>query len=91
VRNEVGILASGSLLSDPGDELNRVIERRIDDVLTPFEVEYARSSRTRASAPTLVPVKGGMGGQVRAQVLVLKPDANVATAKTLLYRREVHG
>ncbi len=54
--NEVGLLAYGSLQSDPGPELSPLIERRITDVLTPFAVEFARSSRTRAGAPTLVPV-----------------------------------
>lgn len=90
MRNEVGILAYGSLLSDPGAELAPLIEQRIGGVLTPFEVEFARSSRTRAGAPTLVPVPDGIGARVQAQVLVLKPDVNVATGKTLLYRREIH-
>jgi len=90
MRNEVGILAYGSLLSDPGAELAPLIEQRIGGMLTPFAVEFARSSRTRAGAPTLVPVPDGRGAHVQAQVLVLKPDANVAIGKTLLYRREIH-
>lgn len=32
----------------------------------------------------------GQGARVRAQVLVLKPDVNVETARNLLYRREIH-
>jgi len=90
MRNEVGILAYGSLLSDPGAELLPLIEQRIGAVLTPFAVEFARSSRTRAGAPTLVPVPDGTGARVLAQVLVLKPDIDVETGKTLLYRREIH-
>ncbi len=90
MRNEVGVLAYGSLLNDPGAELAPLIEQRIGGVLTPFAVEFARSSRTRAGAPTLVPVPDGIGARVQAQVLVLKPDVNVATGKTLLYRREIH-
>ncbi len=90
MRNEVGILAYGSLLSDPGAELLPLIEQRITGVLTPYQVEYARSSKTRADAPTLVPVPDGAGGAVQAQVLVLKPDVGLATGKTLLYRREIH-
>jgi hypothetical protein len=90
IRNEVGILAYGSLLSDLGGELAPLIERRIIGVLTPFAVEFARSSRTRAGAPTLVPVPDGIGARVQAQVLVLKPDVGVKTGKTLLYRREIH-
>ena len=90
MRNEVGILAYGSLLSDPGAELAPLIEQRIGGVLTPFEVEFARSSRTRAGAPMLVPVPDGRGARVQAQVLVLKPDIDAETGKTLLYRREIH-
>jgi len=90
MRNEVGILAYGSLLSDPGAELLPVIEQRITGVLTPFEVEFARSSRTSAGAPTLVPVPDGAGARVQAQVLALKPDIDAETGKTLLYRREIH-
>lgn len=90
MRNEVGILAYGSLQTDPGGELAALIERRIVGVLTPFDIEFARKSRTRGGAPTLVPVTDGQGGRVRAQLLVLKPDVDVRTAKNLLYRREVH-
>lgn len=89
MRNEVAILAYGSLQGDPGRELAPLIERR-EDVLTPFEVEFARSSRSRKGAPTLVPVPDGQGGRVRAQLLVLKPDVDVKTARNLLYRREIH-
>lgn len=90
MQNEVGILAYGSLQNEPGMEIAPPIERRIVDVLTPFEVEFARSSRSRGGAPTLVPAPDGQGGRVRAQLLVLKPDVDVRTARNLLYRREIH-
>jgi len=50
----IGILAYGSLIIDPGPEIGPLIVRRITTV-TPFVVEYARLSRTRGGAPTLVP------------------------------------
>lgn len=46
MHNEVGILAYGSLQNDPGMEIAPLIEHRIVEVLTPFEVEFARSSRS---------------------------------------------
>jgi hypothetical protein len=54
----VGILAFGSIADKPGTELAAATTRRIE-VETPFAVEFARSSRTRAGAPTLVPVSEG--------------------------------
>ena len=54
----IGILAFGSLLDEPGAELEAHIARRIEGIETPFAVEFARSSRTRDGAPTLVPVTG---------------------------------
>ena len=54
----VGILAFGSMAGEPGAELAGAVTRRIA-VQTPFAVEFARSSRTRDGAPTLVPVREG--------------------------------
>jgi hypothetical protein len=85
----VGILAYGSLLDDLGEELSARIARRIDGLKTPFSVEYARSSRSRDGAPTLVPVVNG-GSSLVAAVFVLDPDIDVVTARTLLFRRESH-
>lgn len=82
----VGILAFGSIVDDPGVELKAVITRRIG-VETPFAVEFARSSRSRDGAPTLVPVSGG-GAHVPASVLVLDNSVTVADARAMLYRRE---
>lgn len=83
---DVGILAYGSIVQEPGAELAAVIIRRIA-VETPFAVEFARSSRIRDGAPTLVPVSEG-GAQVPAAVLVLDDSVTVAEARAMLYRRE---
>jgi cation transport regulator ChaC len=85
----IGILAYGSLLDDPGEELSGRIVQRIDGVRTPFSVEYARSSRSRDGAPTLVPVASG-GSRLEAAVFTLGSDVDEATARTLLLRRESH-
>ncbi len=82
----VGILAFGSITGEPGTELAAAATRRIE-VVTPFAVEFARSSRTRDGAPTLVPVSEG-GAHVPATVLVLDDSVTVADARAMLYRRE---
>lgn len=83
----VGILAFGSLIEDPGAEIEKVLERRIEDVQTPFHVEYARASNNRGGAPTLVPVNTG-GAPVDAVILVLGDDVGVGDATNMLWRRE---
>lgn len=55
----IAILAYGSLIEDPGKELQPLISERIEDVETPFSIEFARSSRSRDGGPTLVPVEVG--------------------------------
>jgi hypothetical protein len=81
----VGILAYGSLIRDPGWEIRPLIARAIETT-TPFPVEYARLSRKRGGAPTVVPHE--LGGPVEAQVLVLLDTVSLAQAKDLLWRRE---
>jgi hypothetical protein len=81
----LGILAFGSLISDPGPELGAATESR-RETMTPFPVEFARSSRNRGGAPTLVPVTSG-GASVRAVILVLKGLLS-EDAASLLWRRE---
>jgi hypothetical protein len=83
----VGILAFGSLIEDPGVELTPVIVRRIEGVKTPFPVEFARSSRSRDGAPTVVPVERG-GCTVCAVILVLDTAIGVQQGADLLWRRE---
>jgi hypothetical protein len=84
-RDQVGILAYGSLIADPGIEIGPLIGRRIE-TLTPFPVEFARISSTRGGAPTAVPHASGK--QVKAEVLVLVDNIAFAEAHNLLWRRE---
>jgi hypothetical protein len=81
----IGILAFGSLISNPGEEIEEAIVARKHNVLTPFCVEFARSSKTRGGAPTLVPVKRG-GSAVLAQILVV--SLSEQEAQDRLWRRE---
>jgi len=84
----LGILAYGSLISEPGSEINELEIKRID-CTTPFNVEFARKSQSRSGAPTLIPVEQG-GAQVSAILIVLKEGIDVSKAKSILYRRERH-
>ncbi|RME45739.1 MAG: hypothetical protein D6791_10025 [Chloroflexi bacterium] len=90
LRPRLGILAYGSLLTDPGPEIEAATDHRIEQVETPFEVEYARSSKGRAGAPTLVLVPEGKGARVQAQVLVMRPDMGMPAVQDMLYRRETN-
>lgn len=85
---KVGILAYGSLIDDPGIELEPLI---IDRILceTPFKVEFARVSESRNNAPTLIPVQEG-GKFIRARILVLNEVVKIETARSMLWRRERH-
>ncbi|MGQ7846383.1 hypothetical protein ACUNV4_18025 [Granulosicoccus sp. 3-233] len=83
----IGILAYGSLIEDPGIELGPLIVNRVVDVKTPFNIEFARSSRTRDGAPTVVPVVG-FGAAVMGVVLVLDESIDIELARDLLWRRE---
>lgn len=83
--NVVGILAYGSLMSDPGTEIIAVLTRRIP-TMTPFPVEYARLSGTRGGAPTVVPHSSG--NPVKGEVLVFSEAVSVEEATNLLWRRE---
>jgi len=88
-RPRAGILAYGSLQVDPGAEIDAATVERIP-VTTPFPVEYARSSGTRAGAPTLVPVPEGLGTPVQAQILLMRPDMSDYLVADMLYRRETN-
>lgn len=85
---KIGILAYGSLIDDPGIELMPLIIDRIN-CDTPFNVEFARVSKSRDYAPTLIPVLEG-GSPIRAQVLVLKETVSLEDASSMLWRRERH-
>lgn len=80
----VGVLAYGSLIADPGPELEEVTIGR-STVDTPFRIEFARSSGGRSGAPTLVPVAAG-GAHVRAVILEVSVDA--CEGSDIVYRRE---
>jgi hypothetical protein len=81
----VGILAYGSLIADPREEIRNATVEIKKGVVTPFKVEFARSSRTRCGAPTLVPVDVG-GAEVLAWIFVL--DVSEKEAANRLWRRE---
>jgi hypothetical protein len=82
----IGILAFGSIVESPGAELAAATIRRTE-VETPVAIEFARSSRTRDGAPTLVPVSEG-GARILATVLILDDSVTADDARTMLYRRE---
>ena len=67
----LGILAYGSLITSPGPEIASLTVERIKNVETPFKVEFARKSKTRGYAPTLIPVDSG-GASVKAEIIVIK-------------------
>lgn len=82
----IGILAYGSLIDEPGDEIAPLIIQRIP-CTTPFPIEYARKSGSRSFGPTLIPVEKG-GGSVNAIVLVLSNAVKLPWAEDMLWRRE---
>jgi len=84
---EIGILAYGSLIDNPGSEIQPLIKERIKNLQTPFRVEFARKSESRGDAPTLIPVEEG-GAQINAQILILKHRVSEQEAMNLLWRRE---
>ena len=83
--NSIGILAYGSLIDDPGCEIEARIVRE-KRCRTPFKVEYARKSSKRSNAPTLVPFEEG--DNVSGKLLVV--DLSLREAKNRLYRREIN-
>jgi len=85
-KQSVGILAYGSVVDDPREEILAVLIERKEVAETPFPIEFARTSSSRAGAPTLVPVQTG-GAHVRAEILVVDTTEDDATHR--LYRREI--
>jgi hypothetical protein len=85
--SSVGILAFGSLISDPGAEIEAALIGKQPNVRTPFSVEFARSSRRRGGAPTLVPVLQG-GSPVAGQILLVNLCEQDAMDR--LWRREIN-
>lgn len=86
IKYEMGILAYGSLIDEPDEEIAVATIHTMPNVVTPFSVEFARQSNSRGGAPTLVPVPHG-GSAVQGQVFVVDvPDGEAANR---LWRREV--
>jgi hypothetical protein len=85
----LGLLAYGSLLWDPGPELDDVLDlsSAITGVETRFKVEFARSTRTRGGGPTLVPVATG-GAPVVGAIFPFRERLPVPEAQTLVWQRE---
>lgn len=84
---KIGILAYGSLIENPGCEISPLIRLSIKNVETPFSIEFARKSKKRGHAPTVVPVDKG-GAPVNATILVLAEDLDIEHVKDLVWRRE---
>ena len=84
---KIGILAYGSLIEDPGYEIKPLIKEKIQDVKTPFKIEFSRTSSSRDGAPTLVLVEND-GLAVNGQILILKEGISLEEAENLLWRRE---
>jgi len=82
---KLGILAYGSLINDPGEEITPKIKWRLK-TQTPFPVEYGRFSQSRGGAPTVVP--HDQGAPVEAEILVLDDDVTIEEAQNMLWRRE---
>jgi hypothetical protein len=84
----IGILAYGSLIDQPGAEIAEATVRTLKDgIMTPFRIEFARSSQKRAGAPTLVPFDPG-GARVSARIFVLNISEGEAADR--LWRREIN-
>ena len=83
----IGILAYGSLIEDPGFEIEPHIIETISDTETPFRIEFVRTSPIRGGGPTVVPVEHG-GSSVRGTVFVLHESITRKRAIDLLWRRE---
>lgn len=56
---QIGILAYGSIISDPGQEILSCTSKREFGIKTDFRVEFARKSASRCNAPTLAVVSDG--------------------------------
>ena len=83
----IGIMAYGSLIDDPGAEIGAATVSIIEGLTTPFCIEFARKSRTRNFAPTLVPVDSS-GEGAKCVVRVLRSDITERHAMDMLWRRE---
>jgi cation transport regulator ChaC len=86
----VAILAYGSLVVDPGEELAALIHEQTHPYRTPFAVEYARLSPHRSQGPVLTVVPDEEGDPVDGYLLFLNDGVSVEAATRVLWRRETH-
>jgi cation transport regulator ChaC len=90
MKHRIGILAFGSLIDNPGKEINELEIERIN-CITPFKIEFARISSSRDKAPTLVPVEeNSKGKKTNATIIVIDENIKLDEAKSILWRRECH-
>lgn len=85
----IGILAYGSIKSHLGKEINDLAVKRIENIKTPFKIEFAHSSIRRNGAPTLTPVDNG-GTESDALIIVLKEGISEEDVASVLWRRETN-
>ena len=88
--SNIAILAFGSLIEDPGEEIGPLIRDRVEGVRTPFSIEFARRSRTRGGGPTLIPVDDG-GSRLSVPLLPERPARSVRWRGTALLVRAGNG
>jgi hypothetical protein len=87
---EIGILAFGSLIDNPGEEILKFEVHRIN-CQTPFKIEFARLSSSRSNAPTLIPILDGSRGKIAdSKIIVINEKISLSEAKSMLWRRECH-
>lgn len=84
---KIGILAFGSIINNPDKEIEAATESKINDIITDFKIEFARTSSTRKKAPTLAVVCDG-GSFVKGTLIILKENIELGEAKNILLRRE---
>jgi hypothetical protein len=81
----LAVLAYGSLIHEPGDELDGLTRAR-RPARTPFRVEYGRASERWGGGPVLVPHPAG--ANVDGVLLLLKDEVTLGEAVSALARRE---
>jgi len=81
----LAVLAYGSLIHSPGEELGAMIRAR-RRAPTPFRVEYGRASARWGHGPVLVPHPAG--GSVEGSLLLLRDEITIGQAVAALARRE---
>jgi cation transport regulator ChaC len=85
----IGILAFGSIITNPDTEIEDATEVKVSGITTDFEIEFARKSMSRNDAPTLAVVKHG-GASVQGTLFILKENITMMDAKNILFRRETN-